>query len=296
MSKSKILTIALVVVLAALAGAGWLMFSGTAAGLSYEHADQYAVGDAVVSGTVNNLFIDWTSGKVTVEYYDGKEITVSETANRAIPEDDKLRWWLDGDTLRIRFAKPGFRFSFSLEKQLTVRLPYGTELKSADISATSGDLVVPSLTADAIRLDSTSGDIDAGTLTKSLTASSTSGSVTVVQNGDLEAADLHSTSGSLSLSLEGSAKAIRADSTSGGVSVTVSGAADEVKLGSTSGRITASLASVKKAEIHSTSGPFTGSVKSFDELKIDTTSGDVQARLGTDPGFTCRVSTTSVRI
>lgn len=235
MSKSKSLTIALIVVLIALGVAAWFLFGHTASGLSYPNAEKYSIGDASVSDTVNNLFIDWTAGKVTVEYYDGKEITVSETANRSLSEDDKLRWWLDGDTLRVRYAKPGFRISFNLEKQLTVRLPYGTELKSADISSTSGNLYIPALTADEIRLNSTSGS----------------------------------------------------------VSLTVSGTADDVKLHSTSGNIYTSLASVKKAEISSTSGSFTGTVKSFDDLKIDTTSGRVNAALGTDPGFTCKVSSSS---
>ena len=88
-------------------------------------------------------------------------------------------------------------------------------------------------------------------------------------------------------------KKIEANSTSGGVSLTVSGTADDVKLHSTSGNIYTSLASVKKAEISSTSGSFTGTVKSFDDLKIDTTSGRVNASLGTDPGFTCKVSSSS---
>lgn len=293
MSKSKSLTIALIVVLIALGVAAWFLFGHTASGLSYPNAEKYSIGDASVSDTVNNLFIDWTAGKVTVEYYDGKEITVSETANRSLSEDDKLRWWLDGDTLRVRYAKPGFRISFNLEKQLTVRLPFGTELKSADISSTSGNLYIPALTADEIRLNSTSGSIDAGTFTKKLDASSTSGDVTVLQNGDLDSADLSSTSGSVSFGLEGSVKKIEANSTSGGVSLTVSGTADDVKLHSTSGNIYTSLASVKKAEISSTSGSFTGTVKSFDDLKIDTTSGRVNAALGTDPGFTCKVSSSS---
>ena len=70
MSKSKTLTIALIVVLIALGVAAWFLFGNTAAGLSYPNADKYSVGDATVSGTVNNLFVDWTAGKVTVEYYD----------------------------------------------------------------------------------------------------------------------------------------------------------------------------------------------------------------------------------
>ena len=123
MSKSKSLTIALIVVLIALGVAAWFLFGHTASGLSYPNAEKYSIGDASVSDTVNNLFIDWTARKVTVEYYDGKEITVSETANRSLSEDDKLRWWLDGKTLRIRYIKDGITLTFGLDKTLTVSLP-----------------------------------------------------------------------------------------------------------------------------------------------------------------------------
>ena len=179
MSKSKILTVALIVCLAALAGCAWFMFGTTGAGISYANADKYTVGGTTVTDTVENLFIDWTEGKVNIEYHAGSGITVSETADRDLSEDDQLRWWLDGTTLRIRYAKPGFRISVSLHKQLTVSLPEGTVLKTAEIGSTSGDLNIPALAADEIRLDSTSGNVFAVTDTKKLTASATSGDIQI---------------------------------------------------------------------------------------------------------------------
>ena len=286
-------TIALIVVLVALAAGSWFMFGRTAAGIEYPNADKYTVGDAVIPGAVNNLFVDWTAGKVTVEYYDGADIKVTETANRTLSDDDKLRWWLDGDTLRIRYAKAGFRISFNLDKQLTVSLPRDLVLKSADIGSTSADIYAPALKADEIRLNSTSGNIEAGTDTKKLAASSTSGDVRVLQGGSLDSADLSSTSGSLSLGVEGSVKNVSANSTSGGVALTVSGSAGNVKLHSTSGNIYPTLSSLDKAEISATSGSVTGTVNAFKDLKVNTSSGSVNLMLGTEPGFTCRVSSSS---
>lgn len=246
-------TLALIVVLAALAAGSWIMFGRTAAGTDYPNADQYSVGNASVSGTVHNLFVDWTAGKVTVEYYDGADIRIEETAGRTLSDDDKLRWWLDGDTLRVRYAKPGFRISFNLDKQLTVSLPRDLALKSADISCTSGDLIIPALNAEAIRLDSTSGNIEAGTNGKTVAASSTSGDVKVTQETPLES----------------------------------------VKLDSTSGTIFPSFTAVDKAEFHTTSGGVTGTVVSFGDLQASSTSGSIDLKIGTEPGFTCKAHTTS---
>ena len=296
MKKSTITTAALAVCLAALAVCAWLMFSGSvslAGGITYPNADKYTAGDAKISGSVNSLFIDWTEGRVNIEYHAGSGVTVSETADRALSEDDKLRWWLDGDTLRIRYAKSGFRFSLtSLNKVLTVSLPEGTVLKSADIGSTSGDLNIPALAADEIRLDSTSGNITAATEAKKLTVSATSGSIDVRQDGDAGAVTLGSTSGSIACAL-GSAKDVAADSTSGSVSLTLSGSADNVSLHSTSGEIGAEIASAGKAEISSTSGNVTVKLSAFGSLKIGSTSGSVTARLPAEPGLTCTADTTS---
>ena len=273
MNKSKVLTLALIVVLAGLAVCGWLMFGNTSAGLAYANADKYTVGEATVSGTVENLFVDWTAGQVNIEYHNGEGVIITEKANQPLNEDDKVRWWLDGTTLRIRYAKPGFRISFNLDKQLTVSLPAGTVLKSADISSTSGDLNIPGLVADEIRLGSTSGSISAVTVTDKLTASSTSGNITVRQGDTVGTVDLDSTSGSISLDVAGSIETVHLESTSGSMYL--------------------HLTSVGKAELSSTSGCVDGVFSAFRDLKIGTTSGSVSVKLPADPGFACRVDSTS---
>ena len=290
MTKSRILTIALIIVLAALAVSAWFTFGTTAAGIEYANADKYTAGGATVTGTVENLFVDWTSGEVNIEYHNGEGVIISETSPKAISEDDKLRWWLDGTTLRIRYAKSGFRISFNLEKQLTVSLPEGTVLKNADISSTSGDLKIPYLAADEIRLGSTSGSISAVTAAGNLTAASTSGDVSVSQAADIGTVDLDSTSGSISCELV-NVKNLTANSTSGSVRASVTGAADSVKIGSTSGNVYPEIASADRAEISSASGSVSGSVAAFASLKVGSTSGNVTLKLPAEPGFTLKADT-----
>ncbi|MER1994220.1 MAG: DUF4097 family beta strand repeat-containing protein [Eubacteriales bacterium] len=292
MTKSKILTVALIVVLAALAVSAWFTFGTTAAGIEYANAEKYTAGDTTVTGTVENLFIDWTSGEVNIEYHNGDGIFISETSKKPIAEDDKLRWWLDGTTLRIRYAKSGFRISFNLEKQLTVSLPEGTVLKSADISSTSGDLKIPYLAADEIRLGSTSGNVSAVTATGKLTAASTSGDVDVRQTADIDTADLDSTSGSISCELV-NVKTLTANSTSGGIRAAVTGKAGTVKIGSTSGNVYPEIASADKVEISSTSGSVSGTVAAFADLKVGSTSGNVTLKLPAEPGLTLKTGTGS---
>ncbi len=293
MKKSTITTAALVVILAALAVCAWLMFGGSfSGGLTYANADKYTAGDTKISASVENLDVDWTEGRVNIEYHSGSGVSVSETADKALSEDNKLRWWLDGSTLRIRYAKPGFRMSGSLNKVLTVSLPEGSVLKTADIGSTSGDLNIPALAADEIRLASTSGDITAVTDTKKLTVSATSGDVHVRQDAEIDTVTVSSTSGSAACELAG-AKNVSMDSSSGGLSLAVTGSVETVKLSSTSGNIYPDLASAGKAEISSTSGSVNGRVAAFTDLKIGSTSGSVTVKLPAEPGFTCKAGTTS---
>ena len=49
-----------------------------------------------------------TDGSVTLARHAGSTIEIAETAPGAISGDRALRWWLDGDTLRVQYAKSGF--------------------------------------------------------------------------------------------------------------------------------------------------------------------------------------------
>ena len=291
MSKYKIITAALILCLVALGVCAWFMF-GSSAGLTYANADKYTAGGATVTGPVRNLYVDWTEGAVNIEYHSGSGVVISETADKALSENDKLRWWLDGDTLRIRYARSDLRISARLNKVLTVSLPEGAVLNTADLGVTSAAMNIPGLVADEIKLDSTSGDIIAVTLTKKLTANATSGDMHITQAGEIGDVNLFSTSGSIECVLTG-AKGVYADSTSGAVSLTLSEGAEKIRVDSTSGNVYVDTAFAGKADLSSTSGTVTVKAASFNELKIHSTSGAVTAYLPEKPGFTCSVDTTS---
>lgn len=291
MTKSKVLVAALIVCLLLLAAGAWFSFGGSV-GYEYANADKYTVGDATVPGAAEALDVHWIDGEVIVEYHDGDGIRISETSRKNLSEDDRLRWWLDGTTLRIQYAKPALRMFSSLEKSLTVSLPRGTRLKTAAVDAASAAVNVEGLAADEIRLVTTSGSVRGTTDAKKLTAGSTSGSVDLRQEGALESADLGSTSGAAALTA-GDVKNLHMSSTSGNLTAILSGTAEQAKLGATSGDIRAEAAGFGRAELGTTSGKVNLRTEAFDEIRIDTTSGEVTAALPENPGFTCEAGTTS---
>lgn len=283
MNRSRLLLIVLLVIVIVLGGS-WQLFGGFT-GFTYANADKYTIGDTEITSTVENLDIDWTSGKVNIEYHDGSGVSVSEVANRSISEDEKLRWWLDGTTLRIKFAEPKLNIFNNLQKTLTVSLPKGIVLKTVDIDTTSADISALTMLADEIKFDTTSGDVNAIITAKNLSVSSTSGDLDIRQNTDIKTASLSSTSGTVAFTVP-SAEKISMESTSGDISVTVPGTVGTLNLDSTSGSIKTDIAGVEKAKLSSTSGNITATVGSFADLDVKATAGDVTLKLSDTSGFT----------
>lgn len=291
--KSSRLIAWLTACLVLLAGCSILLF-GRSMGIDYANADQYTAGDTVVTAPVENLDINWTAGKISVEYHEGSEIRVSESSDRGLSEDDKLRWWLDGTTLRVQYRKAGIRLSFfsvTPSKTLTLSLPKGIALKTVSLRATSADIIAPELAADDLALNSTSGDIRVSAETRALHGGSTSGSLQITL-GSVDTVSLTATSGSIGVTVK-DAKDIFLSSTSGGLYLSQQGGTENLKLDTTSGGITLDTDRAVKASVSSTSGNVTASVRAFSALEIGCTSGDVTAALPDVPGFSGDFHTTS---
>ncbi len=273
MSKSLLKIITAVCVIALVACGVQIVAKGMHGTTHYDNAEQYTAGGTTLDGAVKHLDIHWTDGAVNIAYHAGDTVEIAETAKKAISGDAALRWWLDGDTLRIQYAKSGF-FSFTgLNKALTVTLPEGVALDSARIDVTSGEVNAPELQARDVQIDLTSGDL------------------ALKQSDAAERIALSSTSGDISADIADAGK-LTIGVNSGKIRAAV-GHVDEVDISATSGDITLEGGEAQKASLDSTSGRIDVRLEAFDELKIDATSGDIAAALPSEPGYRADVSTTS---
>ncbi len=293
MKNAKFLKCAMILCALILIAAVVVALSGilNAAGFTYEHADKYTAGDAEIAQPVRNLDIHWVDGRVNVTYHSGTGISLTETSEKPIGDDLRMRWWVDGDTLRVQYARSGFRLSLNPRKTLTLSLPEGAVFDSVSISATSGDLSIPALQAERLTLSTTSGDIDAAATVRRVAAGVTSGNVSLALSGSAEAAEASATSGNIRLTLE-SADSVNASTTSGLVSVSGE-SVTSLKAASTSGNVTLDIGRVTDADVGSTSGTVTAAFGAFSAVKVAATSGDVRLSLPEDPGFTAKLATVS---
>ena len=245
----------------------------------------YTSGDAVIDKPVHNLQIDWVSGVVHIAYHKENTIEIREQAKKSIPKDKRMQWKLDGDTLQIRYEKPGLHLfsTTSQEKELTVTLPEGSILGDVIIDATSGTLDIPAIQAENLSLDVTSGDIEAAVQAKKATCKSTSGAIHLQITGDAEEIITQTTSGDIQVEGENVNK-MQAETTSGKIDIHLD-KADILDASSTSGNIKANVREAGQVKTNSTSGNEEVSLSTFDTLSMDATSGDLKAALSTEPGF-----------
>jgi len=254
-------------------------FTGLSAGISWERL----TGSYQIAGTYNvpadnidSLNIDWISGGITVTPYDGGEIKITESAQRALKNGENLRLNTSGSALTIYYHEDRTILRMP-SKRLEVLVPQALseKLQKLSIDSTSGSVTVENINASEFKVNSISGslhitDVEAN----AFSIDSTSGSITI--NGvNTSSMDIHSISGSVRLS-DAVIKSVKCNTTSG--SMNLSGSFDSATLGSISGSVT----------IRSTVVP--------DNLRVDTTSGSVSVTVPDSGAVSVYHSSTSGRL
>lgn len=227
---------------------------------------------------LDELAIDWAAGPVTLSLYDGDDVTVTETAQHALKEDEKLSLEIDGGKLTVRWNSAWLNLGVSGgdSKRLEVQVPRALagDLSRISVYTASGTLQTADFAAREISLKTVSGGIEASNLSAGRLA-------------------LNSTSGTIrGEGLEGTER-LEAGNVSGKTAL-ADVRAGTLKISSTSGTIEAEGAAAS-ADCGSVSGAVSLTMQTWaEETAISTVSGGVTLRgPETEAGFTCRYSTVS---
>ncbi|MGI6577648.1 MAG: DUF4097 family beta strand repeat-containing protein [Eubacteriales bacterium] len=145
----------------------------------------YVVGENyyVPVDDIDSINVEWISGEVFVEPYDGNEITFSEKAYRELKSDEKLIYEVKNKTLYIKVHESRGVSFFSkdgISKNLTIRIPAGLagKLDDLQVSSVSGNIILNELCSRNTFLESTSGKIKLdGFVSEEVGVTSTSGDV-----------------------------------------------------------------------------------------------------------------------
>lgn len=226
-------------------------------------------------GEVKALQIDWISGGVNVERWDGKELVVREKASAKLSEDECLRFRLSGGTLSILPCANKVRAL--PEKQLTVLVPQSLTLSELTADAASASVALRSLdVGGTVDLNSASGSLQLEDCRcAALELDSASGSRQVLRCEVRGAVETDSASGSFTAEELG-CLSLNAGSTSGSLKIGAL-SCDTLKLSSVSGSQRVSGLECRTAESSSTSGSVRLDFAAAPAgVKVETTSGSVE--------------------
>lgn len=175
---------------------------------SYRYADsrRYTAGGANVNGRVESIDLSWIDGSVTVAYHKGDDVRLSEQCSRRLDREDELHWWLDGNTLYVKYAESGVRLAANLNKHLTVLLPEGMTLDKLMINTVSAEVDAEEITADMVDINTVSGDVKADVeRVKSMKVNTVSGGVTLRFDREAEKLGVNTVSGNVEIALPANA-------------------------------------------------------------------------------------------
>lgn len=169
-------------------------------------------GDAVIGGgsvsaaDVRRLRIDWIAGEVNVVAGTGDAITIEETADGVLDDDERLRFAVQDGELRIVYCRPSLTTLRIRGKTLTVSVPAPLceSLGSLRFEVVSADVTVAGLSGEKLELDTVSGGLSASEgRFDEVDVDTVSGNASLRMAALPEKVDFDAVSGSLILTLPG---------------------------------------------------------------------------------------------
>ena len=257
-------------------------FISSIVGNAMENGVEYSFGDddtgfnnaytgsnsySVPADGIDKIRVEWVSGLVRVQPYEGTDIKLDEMSNDNISEEYALRYKIADGKLTVRFCKKHTWYGVDAAmlnldeiikpKELVVSVPRAM-LESGEM-----DIQLDGVSNDAYISSARLGELDANSI-----------------SGDIDIENI-------------TAKEIDLDTVSGLINANDC-AADTIKVVSISGEMTID-GGYGNAKLNSTSGGvwFTDESNGIKELKIGTVSGDVTMQLPESAGFNMMVSTVS---
>lgn len=222
-------------------------------------------GEAAVND-IENIQINWVTGSVKIETYDGDAVKFFEvssldkdndalgeaTENKTLNESLKLRYKTDGGKLIIQFCKSGLRVRSGavkdLKKDLTVYVPAETSFSIVEADVVSSDVYMNGLTATEIKCNGVSAEsklVDCKV--DSISCKTVSGDTEIITDGALKKLSYDSVSGDLKIDAE-SVEELTANGVSADISLTLKKADFTLKLTGATASLEANGINYEKTE------------------------------------------------
>jgi len=239
---------------------------------SFETDGEYSV----ASEGIDSIKINWVAGNITVKPHDGTAIIITESAQRELKENEKVRFTVSGNTLEIKFLERGSFMRRMPPKRLEVLIPQALNdnLTLLSVDSVSDTVTINDITAHTFNINTTSAKVDLTNSNASkLIADTTSGNITAA--GAFNDAYFNTVSGRITLENTAIHSVVNADTVSGRIELY--GDFKRVDANTVSADVTVVSTSVPEA------------------FKADTVSGGVNVTLPSDAAISVNFSSVSGR-
>lgn len=262
----------------------WTEFSKLFSGEGWsELGNVYSeTGEYSCPASTDDVDIEWISGSVRVEPYDGDEIMLKETVQggAAVAKEDALGWGIREGVLYIRYCGREMRSDIPA-KELAVLLPRAVAEKMAklELDTASADMSVSGITCGELAFDSASGSLTAqDCAVRKAEVNTTSGDVQL--SGEILMLDVVTASGAVRAQTSKSGAAADVESVSGGVELI---GFRQNEAGTAGGAVTIETPEATDIDVETVSGEVTLLLSEKAEFTLDyeTVSGELSCDFAT---------------
>ena len=190
---------------------------------------------------VHSLVISWVSGEVEVLPWEGSELRITETANRPMSDDERMRQTLENGVLTVEWTRRRFRVGpLNLRKHLVVEIPAGAVLRRVEVNSVSAPVRLEGTAASGeLTATTVSGKLKGFDLAAPTLALSTVSGKLEAQGFAGDTVSLNTVSGKLEA--HGSAPSLKAETVSGRMELGLEDLPQDLHANTVSGRIEATL-------------------------------------------------------
>lgn len=126
------------------------------------YSESYTTGgNSLPADDIKNISVEWAAGSITIEPSDNPadSDSIYFIEEGFTTQETEMVYSLEGNTLSIRYSKPGFMIGFvsTPVKNLTVKVPADWVCGELSIDAAATDVRIYALTAEEVDMDSASG-------------------------------------------------------------------------------------------------------------------------------------------
>ncbi len=170
----------------------------------YDNASSYTIAEDTVSlDNINEIDINWISGKVNIETSDTDKVTFSESHKDGISKDLYMRYLVANGKLTIQYCRSGLKVrngSAPVKKDLTVYVPSNVVFREIECDTVSSNLNMKGVATRELKLENVSGNVSLSDVrADEIDVENVSGNISIETDENVRRFEIETVSGNVTI-------------------------------------------------------------------------------------------------